>query len=164
VSKEAADRIVKEVTDIDQAYVLTTKNNAYVAAKLDENQTTPNDHLSSNDRNHNSTGTNVRHTNHRNVKDRTVNKGDANRRGTDNHMANRRDVEGDAVTDDVKNQIAEIVQDVDNDIDNVYVSTSPDFFDLANDYADDMDEGKPIKGFFDQVGNTIERIFPQNKR
>src|SRR5699024_2827022 len=135
-----------------------------VAARLDENNTTPNDHLTKNDRNHNSTGTNVRNTNDRNVKDRTVNEGNANNRGSDNHIANRRDVEGHEVTDDVKNQIAEIVQDVDNDIDNVYVSTSPDFFDLAGNYADDMDAGKPVRGFFDHIGNTIERIFPQNKR
>ncbi len=164
VSKEAADRIVDEVTEIDRAYVVTTRNNAYVAAKLDENNTTPNDHLAKNDRNHNSTGTNIRNTNDRHVTDRTVNEGDANRRGSDNHISNRRDVEGHEVTDDVKNKIADIVQDVDNNIDNVYVSTSPDFFDLANNYADDMDQGKPVRGFFDQIGNTIERIFPQNKR
>lgn len=164
VSKEAADRIVKEVADIDQAYVLTTRNNAYVAAVLDEKNTTPDDNLAKNDRNNSSAGTNVKNTNDRNVKNRTVNEGDANRRGTDNHMSNRRDVEGHEVTDEVKNQVAEIVQDTDNDIDNVYVTTSPDFVDLAGNYADDMNAGKPVRGFFDQIGNTIERIFPQNKR
>src|SRR5699024_487412 len=164
VSKEAADRIVKEVADIDQAYVLTTRNNAYVAAVLDEKNTTHDDNLAKNDRNNSSAGTNVKNTNDRNVKNRTVNEGDANRRGTDNHMSNRRDVEGHEVTDEVKNQVAEIVQDTDNDIDNVYVTTSPDFVDLAGNYADDMNAGKPVRGFFDQIGNTIERIFPQNKR
>src|SRR5699024_3516032 len=164
VSKKAADRIVDEVAEIDRAYVLTTKNNAYVAAQLDENNTTANDHLTKNDRNNSSAGMNVRNVNDRNVKNRTVNDGDANDRRQDNHMANRRDVEGHDVTDDVKNKIADIVQDVDNDIDNVYVSTSPDFFDLANNYSTDLDDGKPVRGFFDQIGNTIERIFPQNKR
>lgn len=164
VSKEAADRIVDEVADIDQAYVLTTRNNAYVAAVLDEENTTPNDNLTQNDRSHNSTGTNVRNTNDRNVKNRTVNEGDANKRGPDNHTSNRRDVEGHEVTDDVKNEIASIVQEIDDDIDNVYVSTSPDFVDLVSNYADDMDNGEPVRGFFDQIGNTIERIFPQNKR
>src|SRR5690625_4069714 len=47
VSDEAADRIVDEIVEIDRAYVLTTRNNAYVAAQLDENNTTPNDHLRS---------------------------------------------------------------------------------------------------------------------
>lgn len=164
VSKEAADRIVDEVAEIDRAYVLTTNKNAYVAAQLDENETTPDDDLTKNDRNNNSAGMNVRNVNDRNVKNRTVNDGDTNKRRMDNHMANRRDVEGHEVTDDVKNKIADIVQDVDNNIDNVYVSTSPDFMDLADDYVTDMDNGKPVRGFFDQIGNTIERIFPQNKR
>lgn len=164
VSKEAADRIVDEIAEIDRAYVLTTKNNAYVAAQLDESKTNPNDHISKNDRNNSSAGMNVRNVNDRNVKNRTVNDGDSNARRSDNHMANRRDTEGHDVTDDVKNKAADIVQDIDKDIDNVYVSTSPDFFDLAGNYVTDMDEGKPVRGFFDQIGNTIERIFPQNKR
>src|SRR5699024_11912151 len=37
VSKEAADKITAEVDDVDRAYVLTTKNNAYVGAVVDEN-------------------------------------------------------------------------------------------------------------------------------
>src|SRR5699024_8587817 len=103
-------------------------------------------------------------TNDRNVKNRTVNEGDANRRGTDNHMSNRRDVEGHEVTDEVKNQVAEIVQDTDNDIDNVYVTTSPGFVDLPGNYADDMNDGNQVSRFLDQIGNTIERIYTQNKR
>lgn len=164
VSEEAAERITDEIAEIDRAYVLTTNKNAYVAAQLDEKNTTSKDNVAKNDRENNSTGMNVRNTNDRNAKDRTVNDGDSNERRSDNHMANRRDVEGHEVTDDVKNKIADIVQDVDNDIDNVYVSSSPDFMDLADDYVTDMNDGKPIRGFFDQIGNTIERIFPQNKR
>src|SRR5699024_10450367 len=70
---------------------------------------------------------------------------------------------GDDLTDDVKNEITDIVKSVDNNIDNVYVSTNPDFFDLTNNYVDDMNNGKPVRGFFDQFGNMIERLFPQNK-
>lgn len=175
VSEEAANRIVDEVAEIDQAYVLTTRNNAYVAAVLDRDNETPKDNLTYNDRQNSSAGTNVRNVNDRNVTNRTVNEGDSNLRRQDNHIANRkntpsdevdkkRDVESYEVTDDVKNKIADIVQDVDNNIDNVYVSTSPDFFNLANNYVNDMNNGKPVRGFFDQIGNTIERIFPQNKR
>ncbi|HLS67663.1 MAG TPA: YhcN/YlaJ family sporulation lipoprotein [Pseudogracilibacillus sp.] len=175
VSKEAADRIVEEIPDIDRAYVLTTRNNAYVAAMLDRKNMTNKDNLSYNDRDKSSAGMNVRNVNDRNVRNRTVNEGDSNERRQDNHMANKRDnvrhdmmgkrdVESDEVTDEVKNQIADIVQEVDNNIDNVYVSTNPDFFDLSENYVNDVDAGKPVRGFFDQIGNTIERIFPQNKR
>lgn len=175
VSKEAAERIVAEIGDIDRAYVLTTRNNAYVAAILDEDRTTNEDNLTFNDRQNSSAGMNIRQVNDRNVKNRTVNDGDSNKRKQDNHMANKkrnvsddvgdkRDVESDELTDEVKNQIADIVQEVDNNINNVYVSTSPDFVDLTENYVNDMDDGKPVRGFFDQIGNTIERIFPQNKR
>src|SRR5690625_2488321 len=112
VSEEAADRIVDKIAEIDRAYVLTTKNNAYVAAILDENNTTRKDNLSYNDRQNSSSGMNIRNVNDRNVKDRTVNDGDANKRKQDNHMANRRnentsddigrkrDVESDDLTED----------------------------------------------------------------
>src|SRR5699024_4249562 len=131
---------------------------------LDEGRTNPNDHISKNDRNNSSAGMNVRNVNDRNVSNRTVNDGDSNARRSDNHMANRRDVEGHDVTDDVKNKVADIVQDVDKDIDHGYVATITDCFDLAGIYSTEMDEGKPVRGFFDQLGNTIEQIFPQNNR
>ena len=175
VSQEAAERITDEIPEINQAYVLMTRNNAYVAAVLDEN-TTPRDNLSYNDRQNSSAGMNARNVNDRNmVNNRTVNEGDSNQRRGDNHMANmretpsddigeKRDVESDEVTDAVKNKIADIVQEEHDNIDNVYVSTSPDFVDLTNNYVEQMQNGEPIQGFFDQIGNTIERIFPQNKR
>ncbi|WP_284139524.1 MULTISPECIES: YhcN/YlaJ family sporulation lipoprotein [unclassified Virgibacillus] len=128
VAKEAADRITNEVPEIDHAYVLTTNNNAYVAATMDDNR---------NNKNGNNNG--------------NMN----NRAGMDN---------GGELTDKVKKKVADIVQSVDNDIDNVYVSTNPDFVDLTNNYVDDMNNGRPVEGFFDQMGNMIERIFPQNKR
>lgn len=165
VSEEAAERIVAEIPEIERAYVLTTRNNAYVAATLNEAERTRTDSLTKNDTNNSSAGMNVRNVNDRNVKNRTVNEGDANDRRSDNHSANTKgDEEADGLTDEVKSQIADIVQEVDKDIENVYVSTSPDFFNLTNNYVNDMNEGRPVEGFFDQIGNMIERIFPQNKR
>lgn len=176
VSEKAAERIVDEIPEISQAYVLMTRNNAYVAAVLDKANQTPKDNLAYNDRQNSSTGTNVKNTNDRNmVQNRTVNEGNANERRQDNHIANRRhtvsddvakkrDAESDEVNDAVKNQIADIVQEEHDNIDNIYVSTSPDFIALANNYVERMENGEPIEGFFDQIGNMIERIFPQNKR
>src|SRR5690625_1766628 len=40
VSKEAADKITAEVDDVDRAYVLTTKNNAYVGVVMHDNDVT----------------------------------------------------------------------------------------------------------------------------
>ncbi|MBC5636575.1 YhcN/YlaJ family sporulation lipoprotein [Ornithinibacillus sp. BX22] len=116
VAEEAADLIVQRINVIDNAYVLTTDNNAYVAAELDTHQN----------------GNNLNH----------------------------KDGE---LTDEVKEKISSIVKSVDNNIDNVYVSTNPDFMDLADNYARDVDEGRPIEGFFEEIGNMIERVFPQNR-
>jgi len=120
VAEEAADKITDQVDEIDGAYVITTDNNAYVAANLDND----NGNRDNNDRNND---------------------------------------QGGELTDEVKEEISDIVKSVDNDIDNVFVSTNPDFFDLTNNYADDLNNGEPVEGFFDQMGNMIERLFPQNR-
>lgn len=129
VSEEAAERITREVDEIDRAYVLTLDDNAYVAAQLD--------------------------TNDANVENKNTGNNTAN---------NTNNVDkGDELTDEVKSRIKEVVQSVDNDIDNVYVSTNPDFLNLTQNYAEDVEKGEPVEGFFDQFGNMIERLFPQNR-
>ncbi|CDQ40754.1 MULTISPECIES: YhcN/YlaJ family sporulation lipoprotein [Virgibacillus] len=132
VSKEAADKITNEIDEIDRAYVVTTDNNAYVAAGLDKNDAN------------------------------TENKNTADNTNTNNTNTNNAD-NGNEVTDAVKSKIKEIVQSVDKDIDNVYVSTNPDFLNLTQNYAEDVDNGEPVEGFFDQFGNMVERLFPQNR-
>lgn len=138
VAEEAADRITDKIAEIDRAYVVTTENNAYVAAQLDNDD-------QNGDRNNENNGNNNARDNNRN-----------------NNRDNGND-QGQELTDDVKDEISDIVKAVDNDIDNVFVSTNPDFFDLTNNYVDDVDNGRPIRGFFDQFGNMVERLFPQNK-
>lgn len=153
VSREAADKITDEIDEIHHAYVLTTKNNAYVGAVLDNDE---------------------RHKSRMNKNNNQGNFGDVNDNQSDRNITNtksgidnnrNRDVDdGSELTDEVKKKISDIVQSVDNNIDNVYVTTNPDFADLTNDYMNDFDNGKPVRGFFDQIGNMIERVFPQNKR
>lgn len=126
IAEEAAERITDEIDEIENAYVLTTENNAYVAANFD------------------------RERNDRNRVNRISNRNQNNRFGDDE------------VSDDIKRQIADIVRSVDRDIDNVYVSTNPDFLDLITNYANDVDRGRPVGGFFDQIGNMIDRLFPEN--
>jgi hypothetical protein len=154
VADEAADRITEQVDEIDRAYVLTTENNAYVAAGLDIDRSDRNDRDgqgTANNPNRNATNGD------RNVQDNTNNLTRNTTDGIDN------DHFDDQLSDDVKEEIADIVKSVNNDIDNVYVSTNPDFFDLTNNYADDMNNEEPVEGFFDQIGNAIERLFPQNR-
>lgn len=112
VSKKASDRINKDVKGINGAYVVMTKNNAYVAANLD--------------------------------------KGGSAKSGKE-------------LTDNTKKKIKKIVKDSEPNVDKVYVTTDPDFSNLLSNYSDDVNNGKPIRGFFDQFGNMTERLFPENK-
>ncbi|WP_440894828.1 YhcN/YlaJ family sporulation lipoprotein [Amphibacillus sp. Q70] len=68
------------------------------------------------------------------------------------------------LSDKVEQKVTEAVKDSDNQIDNVYVSSNPDFVDLTSNYMQDIDDGEPIEGFFDQFTEMIERIFPTRDR
>ncbi|GAB2534040.1 YhcN/YlaJ family sporulation lipoprotein [Gracilibacillus alcaliphilus] len=115
VSAEAADKITAEVPDINNVYVLTTDNNAYVAASWDKGE----------------------------------------EGNTDKNAAE--------LDDDTKKKITDVVKSVDSDIDNVYISTNPDFFELSGQYINDMENGQPVEGFFGRIGNMIERVFPDDR-
>lgn len=163
VSEEAAERIVEEVAEIDRAYVLTTNRNAYVAATLNEDHDRSSKNNPTKDTDRKGQNQNLEMDFDQDItRDRQTSER-ANRRDTQNEV---RDTEknADNVTDEVKREIAKIVQDVDSEIDNVYVTTSPDFFNLTDEYIRDFEDGRPIQGMFDQIGNMIERVFPQNKR
>ncbi|UKS28255.1 YhcN/YlaJ family sporulation lipoprotein [Paenibacillus sp. HWE-109] len=60
----------------------------------------------------------------------------------------------------LEDQIAAQVKAVDPAIQNVYVSTNPDFFGRINTYVQDVRQGKPVAGFFDEFSETIKRVFP----
>lgn len=67
------------------------------------------------------------------------------------------------LTNDIENQISRTVKSVDKDIDRVYVSVNPDFYNRFNNYADDIRNGRPISGFYDEFTDTIRRVFPDTK-
>ncbi len=108
VAEKAAQNIEANVKGINEAYVLTTNDNAYVAAVL----------------------------------------------GNQNGEAKTE------VSDEVEQQITKIVKGADKDINNVYISTNPDFVDLTNNYVDDVGNGEPIQGFFREFGRMTDRLFP----
>ncbi|MFP7494883.1 YhcN/YlaJ family sporulation lipoprotein [Terribacillus saccharophilus] len=68
------------------------------------------------------------------------------------------------VTDKMKKDVEKAVKSVDEDLDNVYVSTDPDFLGMAEDYNNKIDQGQPVKGFFLEFGNMLNRVFPNNER
>ncbi|MCD5324860.1 MULTISPECIES: YhcN/YlaJ family sporulation lipoprotein [Pontibacillus] len=67
------------------------------------------------------------------------------------------------LNDDLKKKIAKAAKSADKDINNVFVSANPDFFDMTGDYVQNVQNGKPVRGFFDEFGQMIKRIFPEAK-
>lgn len=64
------------------------------------------------------------------------------------------------LTNDLKSRISDEVKRTDNKIDKVYVSGDPDFFNRMGGYAEDIRNGRPISGLFDEITETVRRIFP----
>ena len=107
VADKAAEKIVS-MREVDQANVIVTDNNAYVAAKLA------------------------------------------------NHNGNR-------LEKDIENKISDVVKSTDQNIDNVYVSVNPDFYERTTSYANDIRNGRPIAGFFDEFNTLVRRVFPTQR-
>ena len=70
--------------------------------------------------------------------------------------------DGRNLTGNLERKISDEVKAVDRDIDNVYVSVNPDFYDRMTNYSNDIRNGKPIEGFFDEFTQTVRRVFPNN--
>ncbi|RPF50133.1 YhcN/YlaJ family sporulation lipoprotein [Aquisalibacillus elongatus] len=70
------------------------------------------------------------------------------------------DNENNEVDEQVKDKVADVVKNTNEDIDNVYVSANPQFFDMVNNYVDDVRNGDPVEGFFEEFNDMLNRIFP----
>jgi YhcN/YlaJ family sporulation lipoprotein len=60
----------------------------------------------------------------------------------------------------MEDQIAQQVRATDPNIQNVYVSTNPEFVDRVNTYVTDVKQGRPVAGFFEGFSEMIQRVFP----
>jgi YhcN/YlaJ family sporulation lipoprotein len=60
----------------------------------------------------------------------------------------------------LEDQIAREVRKVRPDTLNVYVSTNPDFVDRINNYIVDVQQGRPVAGFVEQLNEMVQRLFP----
>ena len=67
------------------------------------------------------------------------------------------------MTSTFKNKITKTVKKADKSIDNVYVSVNPDFYDRMTDYGNELRNGHPVAGLFNQFTDTIHRVFPTSK-
>ncbi len=70
---------------------------------------------------------------------------------------------GEKLTNDLEKRISSKVKSVDRDIDRVFVSANPDFYNHMRGYANDIRAGKPVSGFFTEFSQTVRRVFPDVK-
>lgn len=64
------------------------------------------------------------------------------------------------ISNDLKDRIADAVRGADPSVDQVYVSTNPDFVQRMKGYANDIQNGKPVAGFAEEFRDLVTRIFP----
>jgi spore cortex protein len=107
VADEAADKVT-DLKEVEDATVIVTDNNAYVAAKLEGGESMK-------------------------------------------------------LTKETEKMIGDTVRNTDPDINDVFVSTNPDFIDRMNGYADEINQGNPVSGFVKEFNETIRRMFPTNR-
>ncbi|MDQ0268410.1 YhcN/YlaJ family sporulation lipoprotein [Cytobacillus purgationiresistens] len=67
------------------------------------------------------------------------------------------------LTKDIERKISDQIKSVDQDIEQVYVSVNPDFYNRVDTYANDIRNGKPVKGFFEEFNETVRRMFPNRE-
>ncbi|QTM98543.1 hypothetical protein ERJ70_04065 [Sediminibacillus dalangtanensis] len=156
VDEQLGDRIAEQVDDIDRAYVLTTGNNVYVAAELNKGTNGNNGNGGNNNdtggNNNGDDGNNANFGNNGNNGNNNGTNGNNGNNGGDNQVSNR-----------IKEEVSKVVKEADDNVENVYVSTNPDFVNLTNNYAQDVQNGEPVEGFFEQFGEMTQRLFPQNR-
>ncbi|MFD0695184.1 YhcN/YlaJ family sporulation lipoprotein [Paenibacillus sp. GCM10027628] len=67
------------------------------------------------------------------------------------------------ISQGLKDQISQQVKSTDPNIQNVYVSTNPEFVNRVRTYVTDVGQGRPVSGFFEQFSEMVQRIFPTAK-
>lgn len=65
------------------------------------------------------------------------------------------------LTRSMERKIAREARKANKQIDNVYVSENPDFYDRMRGYRNDINNGRPVSGFFDEFTETVRRVFPK---
>ncbi|MCP1188836.1 YhcN/YlaJ family sporulation lipoprotein [Priestia flexa] len=67
------------------------------------------------------------------------------------------------LTKEMETKIADEVKKSNNNIQEVYVSTNPDFVDRMNSYVNKLEDGHPITGIINEFNEVVRRVFPNNR-
>lgn len=61
---------------------------------------------------------------------------------------------------DIEDKISDRVKSTDKSINNVYVSSNPDFVNRMGDFINKIQNGKPVSGLYDEFNEMVKRVFP----
>ncbi|WP_071395207.1 YhcN/YlaJ family sporulation lipoprotein [Bacillus tuaregi] len=67
------------------------------------------------------------------------------------------------LTNDVERKISDLVKSSNRNIEHVYISVNPDFYKRTTSYAEDIRNGQPVEGLFDEFSVLVRRVFPSKK-
>jgi YhcN/YlaJ family sporulation lipoprotein len=62
-----------------------------------------------------------------------------------------------------ENRIAQSVRSTDPTLQHVYISVNPDFVSRVQTYVNDVRQGKPVTGFYNEFVKMVKRVFPTAK-
>lgn len=139
---DRAEQQVEQMKEVDDAHVIISNNNAYVAVKL---------------------------TNLDNEEGNRTNNGVVNRQGdgrnTDNGHAgaengdNNTNYRYSKVSSKFEQKVADQVREADNKIHEVYVSANPDLYNELTTYANDINTGGNNDGLFEDFNDMVNDFF-----
>ncbi|KAB2493296.1 YhcN/YlaJ family sporulation lipoprotein [Priestia endophytica] len=67
------------------------------------------------------------------------------------------------MTDKMKEKVRNVVKKADNNVDEVYVSSNPDFVKRVGGYVNDIQNGKPVEGIGQEFSELVRRVFPEGR-
>lgn len=71
------------------------------------------------------------------------------------------DIENDTMPiDQTEKAVSQVIKESYPEVETVRLTTNPDFLDLADRYQKEVDAGRPVEGFFNEIGEVIDRVFP----
>jgi YhcN/YlaJ family sporulation lipoprotein len=139
---ERAEQQVEKMKEVDDAHVIISNNDAYVALKL----TSVNKEEGNGNNNGDMNGQGA---------DRSTNNGDAGNETSDNNIKSRYS----KVSSEYEQKVADLVREADNKIHEVYVSANPDLYNQLNTYANNINTGQNNDGLFEDFNDMVNDFF-----
>ncbi|MGM0900300.1 MAG: YhcN/YlaJ family sporulation lipoprotein [Bacillota bacterium] len=139
---DRAEQQVEKMNEVDDAHVIISNNNAYVAIKL----------TSLNNEEGNRTNNGVVN---RQGDDRNTDNGHAGAENAGNNTNDRYS----KVSSEFEQKVADQVREADNKIHEVYVSANPDLYNQLTTYSNNINTGRNNDGLFEDFNDMVNDFF-----